>query len=162
MMTQQQLVAAIVVVLTVCTSWGGGEKIPTPLMYELGSLEAAEVPVPDPRSASPRTATFIPASSFINAGKQSQAPVENEIGKSPCPRGTRGVACREELAQSALTCTSDTCEQCRQGCSNISSSMWPTCCRDHFHCCRQLASACQQCNNPQLIPFCTTAFKKCF
>lgn len=121
-----------------------------------------ESPTPALRSSGRRTATYIPRRRFLTFPKRNKSPTENVIGKSPCPRGTRGTLCRKNLARAAQTCTSDSCEQCRQECSSLSPSVWPTCCRNHFLCCRDLAYACQQCNFPELTPFCTAAFKKCF
>ncbi|CAL4107245.1 unnamed protein product [Meganyctiphanes norvegica] len=85
---------------------------------------------------------------------------ENLIGSSPCPRGRRGFTCRQQLAKDALTCSQGSCQKCRN-CESLGPSEWPGCCRDHFLCCRPLASACQQCDVPQLFPFCEAAFKRC-
>ncbi|KAK7078402.1 hypothetical protein SK128_025580 [Halocaridina rubra] len=113
-------------------------------------------------AVTPATRTIkSPVRTVQSSHKQPQPSAINEIGKSPCPRGVRGFACRQQLALDALTCTESQCRRCRQGCSTLSPNEWPTCCRDHFLCCRQLASACQQCDTPQLLPFCTAAFKRC-
>ncbi|KAK8743057.1 hypothetical protein OTU49_001504, partial [Cherax quadricarinatus] len=159
MVSLQMVAAAAVVTVVVCGGWCGCENLP----QELPQNTTTGEPQRGSRSSSRRTATSIPAFVLANVSskQQPETPAENVIGKSPCPRGTRGQACRWELARNALSCTSGPCEQCSQGCSSVEPSLWPTCCRDHFLCCRQLASACQQCNTPQLSPFCTAAFKKC-
>ncbi|XP_047500055.1 uncharacterized protein LOC125046372 [Penaeus chinensis] len=109
-----------------------------------------------------RSATFIP-NVFPDEDAEPDVPStdENTIGQSPCPRGESGAVCRQELASSTFNCTTDACMQCRDECSSMEPSLWPLCCRDHFLCCRPLASACQQCDTPELFPFCGATFKRC-
>ncbi|XP_037796180.1 uncharacterized protein LOC119591503 [Penaeus monodon] len=125
------------------------------------SAEAEETPsaAPEQRPRH-RSATFIPN---VFPDEESDVPSagENTIGQSPCPRGESGAVCRQELASSTFNCTTDSCMQCRDECSTMEPSLWPVCCRDHFLCCRPLASACQQCDTPELFPFCGAAFKRC-
>ncbi|XP_076033516.1 uncharacterized protein LOC143020715 [Oratosquilla oratoria] len=96
---------------------------------------------------------------------------DNLVGSSPCPRGLEGVTCRRQLARTARMCRnnetleqtepSETCFKCRR-CSTLDPNEWPSCCRNHFLCCRSLASACQRCDIDSLQGFCTAAFKRCY
>ncbi|XP_042886967.1 uncharacterized protein LOC122262846 [Penaeus japonicus] len=127
------------------------------------SVQAEEPPSDVPEQPTRhRSATFIP-NVFPDEDAEPDQPSadDNTIGKSPCPRGERGAVCRQELASSTFNCTSESCMQCRSECNSMEPSLWPLCCRDHFLCCRPLASACQQCDTPELVSFCGAAFKRC-
>lgn len=151
-----------IVLVVGCAAWCSGQTFSFSFGTEIGP-ETVTSRTPASRQSF-RRASSIPNLPNPRESKKPQPSPTNEIGKSPCPRGQRGLSCRQELALNALTCTDGQCQRCRQGCSSrsISPSEWPICCRDHFLCCRQLASACQQCDSPQLVPFCTAAFKRCF
>ncbi|XP_066981351.1 uncharacterized protein [Macrobrachium rosenbergii] len=147
-------VLQIVLLVGCCLSWSEGQSFSFSFGTEIGPETVT--------SQTPRRASAIPNLPDPDVPKRPAPSATNEIGKSPCPRGQRGFSCRQQLALDALTCTSGQCLRCRQGCDSLSPSEWPICCRDHFLCCREVASSCQQCNTPQLVPFCTAAFKRCF
>ncbi|KAK4289286.1 hypothetical protein Pmani_037737 [Petrolisthes manimaculis] len=137
---------------------GGGQRSEEVVEFgvsENGTTTAASTDVP--------STPFLPRNRFlVKLKRQQESKVDNNvIGKSPCVRGMEGQTCRRQLALSSRTCTSGSCMKCRGGCSSLTPSEWPECCRDHLLCCRHLASACLRCDKPDLAPFCSAAFNKC-
>lgn len=79
-----------------------------------------------------------------------------------CPPGAQGLQCQRQSAlRGADECADGgMCVMCRQ-CHLLTPISWPVCCKNHFHCCRTIARACQRCDIPELWSFCSRTFGRC-